>query len=68
MKSQISIVEDLPLRRSIRLQNLPSLVMVEPSPPPQRRRLDIDGSFEPIGISEVLGEPEIGQTKLIEPQ
>ena len=32
---------------------------MEPPPPPQRRRLDTDGSFEPIGISEVPGEPKL---------
>ena len=32
---------------------------MEPPPPPQRQRLDTDGSFEPIGVSEVLGEPEL---------
>ena len=32
---------------------------MEPPPLPQRRRLDTDGSFEPVGISEVLGEPEV---------
>ena len=52
-------MEDLPLKRSRRLQNLPLLVTMEPPPPPQRRRLDIDGSFDPVGISEVLGEPEL---------
>ena len=32
---------------------------MEPPPPHQRQRLDIDGSFEPIGVSEVMGEPEL---------
>ena len=32
---------------------------MEPPPPPQRQRLDTDGSFEPIGVSEVPGEPEL---------
>ena len=32
---------------------------MEPPPPPQRQRLDTDGSFEPIGVSEVLGEPTL---------
>ena len=32
---------------------------MEPPPPPQRRILDIDGSFKPVGISEVPGEPEL---------
>ena len=41
------------------MQNLPPLTTVEPPPPPQRRRLDTDGSFELVGISEVLGEPEL---------
>ena len=41
------------------MRNLPPLVTLEPAPPPQRRRLDTDGSFELVGISEVLGEPEL---------
>ena len=41
------------------MRNLPPLTTLEPPPLPQRRRLDTDGSFEPIGISEVLGEPEL---------
>ena len=32
---------------------------MEPPPPPQRQRLDTDGSFKPVGISEVPGEPEL---------
>ena len=44
---------------SRRLRNLPPLTTLEPPPLPQRRRLDTEGSFEPIGISEVLGEPEL---------
>ena len=32
---------------------------MEPPPPPQRWILDKDGSFEPVGISEVLGELEL---------
>ena len=52
-------MEDQPLRRSRRLQNLPTATTVEPPPPPQRKRLDTDGSFEPVGISEVPGEPEL---------
>ena len=41
------------------MRNLPPLTTLEPPPLPQRRRLDTDGSFEPVGISEVLGEPEL---------
>ena len=41
------------------MQNLPPLVTLEPPPPPQRWRLDTDGSFEPVGVSEVLGEPSL---------
>ena len=41
------------------MQNLPPLITLEPPPPPQRQRLDTDGYFEPIGVSEVLGEPEL---------
>ena len=52
-------MEDQPIRRSLRLQNIPPLITLEPPPPPQRKRLDTDGSFEPIGVSEVLGEPEL---------
>ena len=52
-------MEDQPLRRSRRLQNLPPATTVEPPPPPQRRRLDTNGSFEPVGINEVPGEPKL---------
>ena len=41
------------------MRNLPPLPALEPPPLPQRRRLDTDGSFEPVGVSEVLGEPEL---------
>ena len=41
------------------MRNLPPLTTLEPPPLPQRWRLDTDGSFEPVGISEVLGEPEL---------
>ena len=41
------------------MRNLPPLTTLEPPPLPQRRRLDTEGSFEPVGISEVLGEPEL---------
>ena len=52
-------MDDQAIRRSRRLQNLPPLITLEPPPPPQRRILDTDSSFEPIGVSEVLGEPEL---------
>ena len=52
-------MEDQPIRRSRRLQNLCPLITLEPPPPPQRRILDTNGSFEPIGVSEVLGELEL---------
>ena len=32
---------------------------MEPPSPPQRWRLDTDGSFEPVGVSEVPGEPKL---------
>ena len=51
-------MEDQPPRRSRRLRNLPPLTTLEPPPLPQRRRLEMDGSFELVGISE-LGEPEL---------
>ena len=41
------------------MRNLPPLTTLEPPPLPQKQRLDTDGSFEPVGISEVLGEPEL---------
>ena len=41
------------------MQNLPPLITLEPVPPPKRWRLDTDGSFEPIGVSEVLGESKL---------
>ena len=49
-------MEDQPIRSSRRLQNIPPLITLEPPPPPQRWILDTDGSFEPIGVSEVPGE------------
>ena len=52
-------MDDQSIRRSRRLQNLPPLITLELAPPPQRWRLDTEGSFEPIGVSEVLGEPEL---------
>ena len=52
-------MEDQPLRRSIRFQNLPLATIVEPPPPPQRRILYIEVSFEQVGTSEVLGKPEL---------
>ena len=52
-------MEDQPVRRSRRLRNLPPLTTLEPPPLPQRRRLGTDGSFEPVGTSEVLGELEL---------
>ena len=61
-------MEDQPLRRSRRLQNLPPAITVEPPPPPQRQRLDTDSSFEPVGVSEVPGEPNLGLIRLIQPQ
>ena len=41
------------------MRNLPPLTALEPLPLPQRRRLGTDGYFEPVGTSEVLGEPEL---------
>ena len=41
------------------MRNLPPLTTLEPPPLPQRQRLDTDGSFEPVGIIEVLSEPEL---------
>ena len=52
-------MEDQSLKRSRRLQNLPPLITLEPPPPHQRWRLDTDGSFEPIGVSEVPSELEL---------
>ena len=48
---------------TIRLQKLPLLITLEPPPPPQRQRLDTDGSFEPIGVSEVSGELELRENR-----
>ena len=41
------------------MRNLPPITALEPPPLPQMRRLDTEGSFEPVGTSEVLGEPEL---------
>ena len=43
-------MEEQPIRRSRRLQKLPL---------PQRQRLDTDGSFKLVGVSEVPGEPKL---------
>ena len=58
-------MEDQPIRRSRRLQNLPLRIALEPPPPPQRQRLDTNGSFEPIGVSEVPGEPELREKTVL---
>ena len=52
-------MEDQTLHRSRRMQNLPPPDTVEPPPSPQRQRLDTNGSFEPVGVSEVPGELEL---------
>ena len=52
-------MEDQPFCSSRRLQNIPPSVTVEPPPPPQRKILDTNGSFEPVGVSEILGEPKL---------
>ena len=52
-------MEDQHIKKSRRLQNLHPLITLEPPAPPQRQRLDTDGSFEPIGVSEVPGEPTL---------
>ena len=36
---------------------------MEPPPPPQRQRVDTDGSSEPIRVSEVPGEPELRENR-----
>ena len=41
------------------MRNLPPLTPLEPPPLPQRRRLSIGGSFEPVGVTEVLSELEL---------
>ena len=41
------------------MKKLPLFTLVEPSPPPQRQRLDTGDYFESVGISEVPGEPEL---------
>ena len=57
-------MEDQPIRRSRRLQNLPPLITLEPPPRPQRWRLDTNGSFELVGVSEVPGEPSLIANRL----
>ena len=57
-------MEDQPIRRSQRLQNLLPLITLEPPPPPQRRRLDTDCSFELVGVSEVPSEPALIANRL----
>ena len=57
-------MEEQHFRRSRRLQNLPPLSTMEPPSPPQRRRLDTDGSFEPVGIIKVPGEPKLRKNQV----
>ena len=57
-------MDDQPLKNSITLQNIPPFTIVELPPPPQRQRLDTDYSFEPTGISEVSGEPELRKNQV----
>ena len=59
MLSRFLVVEDHPLRRSRRLQNLPPYPTMEPPPPLERRKLYKNGSFEPTGVREVIGEPQL---------
>ena len=56
-------MEDQPLHRSTRLQNLPPSDTVEPPPPPQSQRLGTNGSFELVGVSEVPSELELRTNK-----
>ena len=56
-------MEDQSVKSSQRLKNLPLHITLEHPPPPQRRRLDTDGSLEPIGVSEVPGELEIRENR-----
>ena len=57
-------MEGQPIRRLRRLQNLPPLITLEHPPPPQRQRLDMNGSFELVGVSEVPGEPSLIANRL----
>ena len=57
-------MEDQPLHRSRRLQNLPSLTM-DPPPPLRRKIINISGSFESIGISESPEELNLDILSLI---
>ena len=52
-------MEDQPVCRSIRVQNLPPLTTMEPTPPSLRQIINISGSFESTGISENPGELEL---------
>ena len=52
-------MEDQPIRRSRRLQNLPPLITLEPPPPSQRQILETDHSFELVGVTEVPVEPSL---------
>jgi hypothetical protein len=58
-------VEDPELRRSRRLLGL-SRVILEPPPPPLRRKLDQQGSFEATGLQTILPEqlPEESTTNI----
>ena len=59
MKSQIYNRGGPICQKVMKVAKPSSAYHVGMSPPPQRRRLDTYGSFEPIGVSEVSGEPEL---------
>ena len=49
------------------MQILPPLTVVDPPPPPRRRRINISGSFEPVGISAIPWEHELRYSQLDHP-
>jgi hypothetical protein len=56
-------MEDPKLHRSQRLLDLP-LVTLEPPPPPLRRKLDQQGSFEAIGLQTFVPEQILKESNI----
>jgi hypothetical protein len=60
-------VEDPKLRRSGRLLGLPS-VTLEPPPPPLRRKLDQQGSFEATGLQTIVPDQPLEESTVLDLQ
>ena len=64
MKSQIYNHGGPICKKVMKVAKPSSAYHIGTSTPPQRQRLDMDNSFEPIGVSEVSSEPELRTDQL----